>query len=115
MTEARERRQRSEPPPPGGSGGKDNNDLWRADLQPRAAVRAQTVPALERERDALRARLTDVRPIVPSLFFSHFISEFFLSLPYPTLPLPRINPPTRTRTRKNPDGGRLIIPLPLPL
>jgi len=66
VTEARERRQRSEPP-----GG--DKDLWRADLQPRAAVRAQAIPALERERDALRARLADVRPP----FFFHFISEFF--------------------------------------
>jgi len=63
VTEARERRQCSEPPPGGsgsGSGSGKDNDLWRADLQPRAAVRAQTVPALERERDALRARLADL-------------------------------------------------------
>ena len=119
VTEARERRQRSEPPP-GGSGsgigsGKDN-DLWRADLQPRAAVRAQTVPALERERDALRARLADVRPTVPFLFFSHFISEFFT---FPSLPCPSREPtlPRGTRTRKNPDadGGWLIVPSPSPL
>jgi len=55
VTEARERRQRGEQPGAGGNGKK--KDLWRADLQPRAAVRAQTAPALERERDALRARL----------------------------------------------------------
>ena len=60
VTEARERRQRGET----SGAGAGAEDLWRADLQPRAAVRARTVPALERERDALRARLADVRPFV---------------------------------------------------
>lgn len=60
VTEARERRQRGE----SSGAGAGAEDLWRADLQPRTAVRARTVPALERERDALRARLADVRPFV---------------------------------------------------
>ncbi len=65
VTEARARRQRGET----GSGA----DTWRADLQPRAAVRAQTITTLERERDSLRARLTEVRFLVhapPSLILS---------------------------------------------
>jgi hypothetical protein len=56
VTEARARRQRGET---GDSG--TGVDSWRADLQPRAAVRARTIPALERERDSLRARLAEVR------------------------------------------------------
>ena len=52
VTDARARRQRD-----GGTG----VDNWRADLQPRAAVRARTIPVLERERDLLRARLAEVR------------------------------------------------------
>jgi len=59
VTEARARRvQRGETvsPPGGGTGA----DTWRADLQPRAAVRARTIPALERERDSLRARLAEM-------------------------------------------------------
>ncbi|KAI0642443.1 hypothetical protein C8Q79DRAFT_985896 [Trametes meyenii] len=36
------------------------NDLWREDLQPRAAVRARTVPLLEKERDRLRAELSQL-------------------------------------------------------
>ena len=73
VTEARARRQqqRSESSDAGGSAG-GGKDIWRADLQPRAAVRARTIPALERERDLLRARLADVRfpilfPLSPSL------------------------------------------------
>jgi hypothetical protein len=59
VTEARARRQRGET----GSAvrGDTGADTWRADLQPRAAVRARTIPALERERDSLRARLAEVR------------------------------------------------------
>ncbi|KAF8494446.1 hypothetical protein F5888DRAFT_659999 [Russula emetica] len=58
VTEARARRQRGET----GSavGGGTGTDTWRADLQPRAAVRARTIPALERERDSLRARLAEM-------------------------------------------------------
>jgi hypothetical protein len=66
VTEARARRRRGETDAdtdPGGSSSSNNNlkDRWRADLQPRAAMRARTVPVLERERDSLRARLADVR------------------------------------------------------
>ena len=56
VTEARARRQRGET-----GGGGTGVDSWRADLQPRAAVRAKTIPALERERDSLRTRLAQVR------------------------------------------------------
>ena len=38
----------------------DSKDVWREDLQPRAAVRARTIPLLERERDRLRAELAQV-------------------------------------------------------
>ena len=55
VTEARARRQRGET-----VDGSTRVDGWRADLQPRAAVRARTIPALERERDSLRARLAEV-------------------------------------------------------
>jgi polyamine-modulated factor 1 len=58
VTDARARRQRGETADGGGSTGVDS---WRADLQPRAAVRARTIPVLERERDLLRARLAEVR------------------------------------------------------
>ncbi|KAH9857318.1 hypothetical protein C2E23DRAFT_807505 [Lenzites betulinus] len=40
--------------------GYDGKDVWREDLQPRAAVRARTVPLLERERDRLRAELSQL-------------------------------------------------------
>ncbi len=63
VTEARARRQRGEIGTAGGGG--SGADTWRADLQPRAAVRARTIPTLERERDSLRARLAEVR------FFGH--------------------------------------------
>jgi hypothetical protein len=69
VTEARARRQRGET----GDGG-TRVDGWRADLQPRAAVRAGTIPALERERDSLRARLAEVR-------FSFIHPPPFLRLP----------------------------------
>ena len=93
VTDARERRQRSEPG--GGSGSGSGKDLWRADLQPRAAVRARTVPALERERDALRARLADVRPFVLFSCYFHFNFRLFPSLPCPALP--GESPPTPMR------------------
>ncbi|KAI0299015.1 hypothetical protein B0F90DRAFT_657741 [Multifurca ochricompacta] len=51
VTDARARRQRGEGP---------GVDHWRVDLQPRAAVRARTIPALEQERDSLRARLAEM-------------------------------------------------------
>jgi hypothetical protein len=83
VTEARARRQRGETGSAVGSG----TDTWRADLQPRAAVRARTIPALERERDSLRARLAEVR------FFGHVppsspalnSSEFLRTLGFPDL------------------------------
>jgi Nnf1 len=59
VTDARARRQRGETPGP---------DRWREDLQPRAAVRARVIPALERERDLLRTRLAEVRG---TLFLTH--------------------------------------------
>ncbi|KAI0704083.1 hypothetical protein C8Q76DRAFT_753601 [Earliella scabrosa] len=40
--------------------GYDGKDVWRDDLQPRAAVRARTVPLLEQERDRLRAELAQL-------------------------------------------------------
>ena len=58
-------------------------DLWRADLQLRAAVRARTVPALEREWDALRARLADVRPFVFFFLLFPFHFRVLFSLPCP--------------------------------
>jgi polyamine-modulated factor 1 len=63
VTEARARRQRGE----AGS----SADTWRADLQPRAAVRAQTITTLERERDSLRARLAEVRFLGSCPTFPH--------------------------------------------
>lgn len=64
VTEARARRQqqRQQGGDSSDAGGGSGKDTWRADLQPRAAVRARMIPALERERDLLRARLADVRP-----------------------------------------------------
>jgi len=35
-------------------------DAWRADLTPRAAVRARTVPVLEDERDRMRVQLEEL-------------------------------------------------------
>jgi len=59
VTDARARRvQRGETG--SAAGGGTGADTWRADLQPRAAVRARTIPALERERDSLRARLAEM-------------------------------------------------------
>ena len=66
VTEARARRQRGETP---------GADRWRADVQPRAAVRARTIPALERERDLLRARLAEVRRLPRSLNLFFFLSS----------------------------------------
>ncbi|KAI0270755.1 hypothetical protein BC834DRAFT_819386 [Gloeopeniophorella convolvens] len=51
VTEARLRQQRGETP---------GTDTWRADLEPKAAVRARTIPTLERERDLLRAQLVEL-------------------------------------------------------
>ncbi len=54
VTEARTRKQT----------GYDGKDVWKEDLQPRAAVRARTVPLLEKERDRLKAQLEEVRDAV---------------------------------------------------
>ena len=59
VTEARARRQRGDTQSVAGAD--TGADIWRADLQPRPAVRARTIPALERERESLRARLAEVR------------------------------------------------------
>ncbi|RPD61048.1 hypothetical protein L226DRAFT_612776 [Lentinus tigrinus ALCF2SS1-7] len=40
--------------------GYDGKDVWREDLQPRTAVRARTIPLLERERDRLKAELAQL-------------------------------------------------------
>ena len=65
VTEARARRQRGDTV----AGADTGADIWRADLQPRPAVRARTIPALERERELLRARLAEVRFFF--FFFGH--------------------------------------------
>ena len=69
MTEARARRKRGQTV--SAASGDTGADTWRANLQPRAAVRARTIPALERERDSLRARLAEVRFLV-MLTLLHF-------------------------------------------
>ncbi|KAI6010785.1 hypothetical protein F5J12DRAFT_821710 [Pisolithus orientalis] len=48
VTEARARKQRGEV---------DRKDLWKEDLDPRAAVRARTVPVLQAERERLKETL----------------------------------------------------------
>ena len=48
VTDARSRKQRGE------TGAKD---VWKEDLEPRAAVRARTVPALESDVEKLKATL----------------------------------------------------------
>ncbi|KAI0741727.1 hypothetical protein C8Q80DRAFT_1195822 [Daedaleopsis nitida] len=40
--------------------GYDGKDVWKDDLQPRAAVRARTIPLLEEERNRLRAELAQL-------------------------------------------------------
>ena len=47
---ARERHKKGESP----------KEVWRADLAPRAAVRARTIPLLQRERDRMQAVLQEV-------------------------------------------------------
>lgn len=51
VTEARARKQ----------AGYTGKDVWREDLHPKTAVRARTVPLLEKERDRLLAELKQVR------------------------------------------------------
>jgi len=50
VTEARARKQ----------SGEIGNDVWKEDLEPRAAVRAKTVPLLEKEAARLRATLEEM-------------------------------------------------------
>ncbi|KAH9926299.1 uncharacterized protein BXZ73DRAFT_102980 [Epithele typhae] len=50
VTAARERKRREY----------DGKDVWREDLQPRAAVRARMIPMLETERDRVRAELAQL-------------------------------------------------------
>ncbi|ETW79332.1 hypothetical protein HETIRDRAFT_324225 [Heterobasidion irregulare TC 32-1] len=50
VTEARARKQ----------SGEARKDAWRPDLEPRAAVRAWTIPLLQQERDRLRAQLAQL-------------------------------------------------------
>jgi len=50
VTEARARKQN----------GYDGKDIWREDLHPGTAVRARTVPLLEKERERLRAELKEL-------------------------------------------------------
>jgi len=61
VTEARARKQLQQQQ--GDETGKDvevGKDVWREDLQPRAAVRARTIPLLENEAARLRATLEEM-------------------------------------------------------
>lgn len=62
MTEARARQKAGEQP---------GSDTWRADLDPRTAARARTVPLLTEERDRLRAELAEVKYIADLRKASH--------------------------------------------
>ena len=90
VTEARARRQRGET-----GDGSTRVDGWRAGLQPRAAVRARTIPALERERDSLRARLAEV--------------HFSFIYPPPRCLGPRPNGARRTNIRPLPPVGPSVL------
>ncbi|KAF9244651.1 hypothetical protein BU15DRAFT_41902 [Melanogaster broomeanus] len=59
VTEARARKQRGET---------DGKDIWREDLEPRAAVRARTVPRLESEVERLKATLKNIEEENVALF-----------------------------------------------
>jgi len=52
VTEAKARKQQPEP--------YQGHDLWMENLQPRAAVRARTIPLLEKERDRLKETLAEL-------------------------------------------------------
>jgi hypothetical protein len=62
VTEARSRKQ----------SGLIGNDVWREDLSPKAAVRARTVPLLEKEAMRLRATLDEVQSL-------HFVIDYCLT------------------------------------
>ena len=81
VTEARARRDGREGGVSAAVGG--DKDSWRADLPPRAAVRARTILALEHQRDLLRARLAEVR---------FFLVSFPLALRPPPAPPPKKKP-----------------------
>jgi hypothetical protein len=57
VTEARARRKAKEA---GKLTEDDERDVWRPSLPPRSAVRAKTVPLLQRERDGLKQLLAEV-------------------------------------------------------
>ena len=68
VTEARARKQT----------GYTGKDVWKEDLQPRAAVRARTIPLLEQERDRLMAELAEVSftsPVSCSKFINPVIAR----------------------------------------
>lgn len=44
----------------------EGHDVWRENLPPRAAVRARTIPLLEKERDRLKMQLAEVSPVLTS-------------------------------------------------
>ncbi|KAI0782661.1 hypothetical protein C8Q75DRAFT_499475 [Abortiporus biennis] len=50
VTEARARKQTNY----------EGKDIWRPDLEPKAAVRARTIPVLEKERDRLKQQLAEL-------------------------------------------------------
>ncbi|KAH8097015.1 hypothetical protein BXZ70DRAFT_943956 [Cristinia sonorae] len=52
VTEAKARKRMGEP--------YEGHDLWRENLPPRAAVRARTIPVLEKERDRLKGMLAEL-------------------------------------------------------
>lgn len=54
VTEARDRQAAGETP---------GSDTWRAELAPRNAVRARTIPILRQEKAALEAKLAEVRSV----------------------------------------------------
>ncbi|KAH7885834.1 hypothetical protein F5I97DRAFT_1159571 [Phlebopus sp. FC_14] len=59
VTEARARKQRGET---------NGKDVWRQDLEPRAAVRARTIPVLESEVERLKATLKSLEEENVALF-----------------------------------------------
>ena len=58
VTEARARTHSAEP--------YEGKDVWREDLHPGAAARAQILPVLEEERARLRKQLAEVRTMLVS-------------------------------------------------
>lgn len=56
VTDARARKQRDET---------EGKDIWKEDLEPRAAVRARTVPMLESDVEKLKATLQNASLPIP--------------------------------------------------